>query len=82
MASAEEEKKGKSTQGKDNEDQREADRLELEETQISKNLAAAMVQSSLGQASDTLEKVVEVLQNQNGASSYICLSQKKNLLLN
>ena len=47
-------------------EQREADRVELEETQTSKNLAAAMLKSSLSLESDTLQKVVEVLQNQNG----------------
>lgn len=69
LALAQEKEKEKSAQGKNqyDQEQREADRLELEETQVSKNLAAAMVQSSLTQQSDTLQKVVDVLQNQNGA---------------
>lgn len=46
--------------------QREEDRLEMEETRLSKDLTSAMVRSALGKQADTLQKAVDVLQNQNG----------------
>lgn len=47
-------------------EQREEDRIELEETHISKKLASSMVKSALGNGADTMQKMVELLQNQNG----------------
>lgn len=47
-------------------EQREEDRIELEETRISKNLCAAMVKTPLASGAEALQKVVEVLKNQNG----------------
>lgn len=46
--------------------QREEDRIELEQTNVSKKLVANMVENAQGISSETLLKVVEVLQNQNG----------------
>ena len=68
MALAEEQRKQQAVECQNlrDQEQREADRTELEETQASKNLTSAMVRSSLALESDTLQKVVEVLQNQNG----------------
>ena len=68
IALAEEQRSQQAAQGQDllDQEQREADRVELEETQTSKKLTSAMVKSSLAHASDTLPKIVEVLQNQNG----------------
>ena len=68
MALAEEQRKQQALECQNlrDQEQREADRTELEETQASKNLTSAMVRSSLALESDTLQKVVEVLQNQNG----------------
>lgn len=47
-------------------DKRKEDRRELEETVASKQLAAAMMKSVQNNADDTLHKVVELLNNQNG----------------
>lgn len=49
--------------------QRDQDREELKETEISKNLSNAMVKSAREQSDETLQKVVDVLQNQNGKGS-------------
>lgn len=45
---------------------KEEDRNELAETEVSKNLASAMVRSARETKDDTLQKAVELLQNQNG----------------
>lgn len=47
-------------------DQREENLAELAETDASKKLASAMVKSSLGKKDDTLQRAVDLLQNQNG----------------
>ena len=47
-------------------EEREEERMELEETRVLKNLTSAMVNSSLHNEGDALHRVVEVLQNQNG----------------
>lgn len=49
-----------------NQEQREEERIEIEETRVSKGLASEMVRTSLGDQGDTLKRVVDVLQNQNG----------------
>lgn len=68
IAVAEEQKIQEAAEGQNliDQEQRDADRIELEETQTSKKLASEMVRSSLAQESDSLKKIVEVLQNQNG----------------
>lgn len=48
------------------EEKRKEDRQELEETTASKQLASAMVASAQNNAGDTLQKVVDLLNNQNG----------------
>lgn len=49
-------------------EEKNEERIEMEETKVSKNLASAMVRSSLGDQAETLQRVVEVLQNQNGTA--------------
>ena len=44
---------------------REEESIELKETEVSKKLAASMLKSSRNKCDDTLQKAVEVLQNQN-----------------
>ena len=68
IAVAEEQKIQEAAEGQNliDQEQRDADRIELEETQTSKKSASEMVRSSLAQESDSLKKIVEVLQNQNG----------------
>ena len=58
--------KNKDQQVAHHEEEKTEERAELEETQVSKNLASAMVKSSLANESETLQRVVDVLQNQNG----------------
>lgn len=67
---AEEQRKEKAYQDQQliDQEQREEDRIEIEETRLSKNLVSEMVKSALGEQSSTLHKVVDVLQNQNGKS--------------
>lgn len=45
---------------------REEDRMEIEETEVSKNLATAMLRSAANRNDDTLQRAVDLLQNQNG----------------
>lgn len=47
-------------------DKMDEDRIELQETAASKQLTTAMVKSARGNSDETLQKAVEVLQNQNG----------------
>ena len=47
-------------------EEREENRIELQETATSKGLVSTMVKSSLQNTGETLQKAVEVLQNQNG----------------
>ena len=72
IASEEEEKRKEKTKEQHlvEQEQREEDRIEIEETRASKNLASSMVRSALAGESDTLQKVVDVLQNQNGNFGY------------
>ena len=53
-------------------EQQEEDLLEINETQSSKKLTAAMVKSSLEKNDDTLQRAVDVIQNQNGIFIYTC----------
>ena len=51
---------------------REEERTELEETRASKKVTAAMVETALGgNIAESLQKIVEVLQNQNGTNKEI-----------
>lgn len=45
---------------------KDEDRIELQETETSKNLASRMSKSAHEKSDDTLQRCVEVLQNQNG----------------
>lgn len=62
----EKEKEKEKDQSLADQEQREEDWIELEETRVTKNLASSMVASGLAGQADTLQKVVDVLQNQNG----------------
>lgn len=68
MALAEEERQRKRREEEEKleQERREEDRVELEETRVSKDVCSAMVKSALGRQADTLQKAVDVLQNQNG----------------
>lgn len=48
------------------EQKRQQDSQELEETHSSKKLAAAMIRSARGGMDDTLQRAVDVINNQNG----------------
>lgn len=52
------------------EDKRAQESLEIEETQASKKLAAAMIRSARGGLDDTLLKAVDLLNNQNGKNTF------------
>lgn len=58
-------------------EQNEDDRIEIEETALSKNLAESMIKSSIEGQNDTLKKAVEVIQNQNGSLHSILFCLKK-----
>lgn len=68
MAQQEEEKKKKKAEEEERlqEERRKEDVIEMEETRVSKDVCSAMVKSALGKQADTLQRVVDVLQNQNG----------------
>lgn len=62
----EKEKESNEREFRREQEEREENRTELEETNTSKKLAANMVQSALESRDDTLKKVADLLQNQNG----------------
>lgn len=68
MACATEEKKKALAQQQQliDKERRDDDRTELMETETSKKLALAMLKSAQDNSSDTLQKAVELLHNQNG----------------
>lgn len=70
MEQEQEKKKSKKAEEQQliDEEEKEEERVEIEETRVSKKLAAAMVRSAAEEPSNVLEKIVEVLQNQNGIS--------------
>ena len=47
-------------------ERREEDLIEMDQTRVSKDLCSVMVKSALAKEAGTLQKVVDVLQNQNG----------------
>ena len=47
-------------------EEKEEERAEMHETEVSKKLSSAMVRSAQANDPDTLQKVVELLQNMNG----------------
>lgn len=49
------------------EERRRDESIEIQETQASKKLAAAMTRSARGGLDDTLQKAVDLLNNQNGS---------------
>lgn len=51
------------------EEAKEEERIEIEETRVSKKLTSAMVRSALEEPAQALNKIVDVLQNQNGKNS-------------
>ena len=53
------------------EEKKNDDRRELEETAVSKQLASAMMTSSQERSDETLQKVADLLHNQNGINSFI-----------
>lgn len=68
IAAANERKKDEKTeeQLRLEQEEREQNLNEINETQVSKKLCSAMVKSALERNNDTLERAVEVIQNQNG----------------
>lgn len=70
MVQEEENSNKKKAQEKEllDQEQREENRKEMEETHASKAICTSMVKSAMEQKADTIDRIVEVLQNQNGNS--------------
>ena len=56
------------------EEEREGNLREIDETNVSKKLASAMVKSSLENWDDTMQRAVDLLQNQNGKFKFSLLT--------
>ena len=68
ISEVEKQKEGNLTDQQTNND--DENRIELEETEVSKKLDSAMTKSCIDKKDDTLRRAVDLLHNQNGKKIY------------